>query len=227
MEKTQLKLRTERPRADAERGKRDAVATKERILKTGIEEFAQCGYSGARIDRIAKRAEVNVRMIYHYFGGKEQLYRATLERIYVHVRTAEKQLHLSHLLPTEGMVRLVEFTFDYLVRNPEFVRLVIGENLLKGEHLRCSTVVPGTTLPLVRAIEDLLQRGQQSGELRPGVDPVQLYVSILSLCFIHISNRYTLLTMFQTVLADARWPGRRRRHVVEVILGYLKQGGVA
>ena len=62
--------------------RRDAVATKARILKAGLAEFGAKGYGGARTDGIAKRAKCNVRMLYHYFGGKQGLYLACLEKVY-------------------------------------------------------------------------------------------------------------------------------------------------
>lgn len=211
------------PATRVNRGKRDAAATKERILRAGIAEFARHGLNGARIEQIARRARSNIRMIYHYFGGKEKLYLAVLERIYQRVRSAERQLHLSHLDPAEGMIRLIEFTFTYLLENPEFVSLVRGENLLHGKYLKKSTLVPETTLPLVEAIRSLLERGQRSGIFRARVDPVQLYVTILSVCFTHLSNRHTLSIMFQMDVSDNAWLEERRTHVVDVILSFLRR----
>lgn len=210
------------PSTQIVRAKRDAAATKERILRAGIAEFARHGFNGARIERIARRARSNMRMIYHYFGSKERLYLAVLERIYQRVRSAERQLHLSHLDPAEGMARLIHFTFAYLLDNPEFVNLVCGENLLQGKYLKKSTLVPETTLPLVEAIRSLLERGQRAGVFRKRVDPVQLYVTILSVCFTHISNRHTLSIMFQKDVAEEAWLEDRRAHVVDVIQSYLR-----
>lgn len=204
--------------------RRNPAATRERILEAGRAEFSQHGYSGARIDRIARRSRSNIRMIYHYFGGKEPLYLAVLEDTYRHVRHEERQLDLQHLPPAEGVQQLVEFTFDYLRDNPHFVKLICNENLLQGKFLKRSRVVPDTTLPLVDALDDLLRRGQADGIFRQRVGPIQLYVTILSLCFTHLSNRYTLSTMFQQDLSDAGWLSERRQHVVDVILSYLTAG---
>lgn len=204
------------------RARRDPVATRERILRAGVAEFARHGLNGARIDRIAGRAKSNIRMIYHYFGGKEQLYLAALERIYQRVRSAERQLNLSNVEPAEGMARLVDFTFTHLLQNPEFVSLVCSENLLHGKYLEKSRLVPETALPLVEAIKDLLARGQRAGIFRKQVDPVQLYVTILSVCFTHISNRYTLSIMFQKDVSDPAWLESRRAHAREVVLSFLR-----
>jgi len=208
-------------------GRRDPAATRERILEAGRTEFSQHGYSGARIERIARASRSNIRMIYHYFGSKEGLYLAVLEDTYRRVRQRERELDLHHLAPLEGMRRLVEFTFDYLRDDPSFVKLIGNENLLQGRFLKKSRVVPETTLPLVEALEDLLRRGQASGAFHRQVDPVQLYVTLLAVCFTHLSNRHTLSIMFQRDLSDAGWLAERRRHVVDVILSYLTAEGGA
>ncbi len=204
--------------------RRDPAATRERILEAGRAEFSQHGYNGARIDRIARRSRSNIRMIYHYFGGKEPLYLAVLEDTYRRIREQELQLELKHLAPAEGMRQLIEFTFDYLRDNPNFVKLVCNENLLQGRFLKKSRLVPETTLPLLEVVGDLLERGQASGVFHKKVGPVQLYATILSVCFTHISNRYTLSIMFQQDLSDAEWLSERRKHVVDVILSYLTAG---
>ncbi len=217
----------ESPRAEdvgREPLRRDAAATRERILVAGSAEFSQHGYNGARMDTIAKRSRANIRMLYHYFGGKEKLYLAVLEDTYRRVREREMQLDLEHTEPAKGMRSLIEFTFDYMIENPAFVRLICNENLLNGRFLKKSRVVPETTLPLVDALTDLLRRGQAAGAFHKNIGPVQLYVTILSVCFTHVSNRYTLSTMFQRDLADRRWLAERRKHIVDVVLTYLTTG---
>lgn len=204
--------------------KRDAAATRDRVLKAAIAEFCRYGYDGARTDRVARRAGSNVRMIYHYFGSKERLYLAVLERVYSKVRTKEAALNLRDHEPVEGMLALVDFTFAHLLDHPEFIELIRNENLLRGRYLKKSSFVPEATLPLVSAIKDLLTRGVRQGVFRRDVDPVQLYVSILSLCFLHLSNRYTLSIMFQKDLADTRWLAQRRRHVRTIVETFLTAG---
>ena len=202
--------------------KRNAGRTQEAILNAAEVEFCKHGFNGARVDKIAKRSRSNTRMIYHYFKNKENLYLACLERIYVKVRTEEARLDLKHEAPAEGMAKLVEFTFRHLLNNPEFVRMVMNENLLHGRYLRQSELVPALTLHLVESLRDLLRRGETTGVFRKGVDPVQLYITILGVCYIHLSNRYTLSTMFQKDLSDPHWLERRCDHARAVILGYLR-----
>lgn len=209
-------------RRSAPRLRRNAGETRERLLLAATEEFCERGYDGARMERIVRAAGCNIRMAYHYFGDKEGLYLTVLEHIYEDLRSKERELNLSHLEPVAGMRALVEFTFDHMADHPEFIALVRNENMLGGRMLKKSGKVAQQTTPLVGMIRDTLLRGERAGLFRAGVDPLQLYVSILSLSLTHISNRYTLSAIFEKDLADPAWLAERRRHAVEVILAYLQ-----
>lgn len=211
-----MKATAERPAQ-----KRDAAATRQRILEAARRAFSDSGLDGARIDRIASDAQANVQMIYRYFGGKEELYLAVLEDTYSRIRALERELDLGALPPVDGMRRLVEFTFDYLRDNPDFVSIIRNENMLGGRFVRQLPMVSDTTLPLVEAIGELLERGRRSGAFKPRIEPPELYVTILSLCITHLAQRHTLSTMFQRDLGGADWLAERRDHAVDVVLTYL------
>jgi len=87
--------------------RRNPARNQERILKAATEEFARFGLGGARVDRIAARAGANKRMLYYYYGNKEDLFLAVLEARYAHIRRAELGLHLLDLDPVQGMRRMV------------------------------------------------------------------------------------------------------------------------
>ena len=129
--------------------KRDAAATRQRILDAARRAFCDHGYEGARVDRIAAAARANVQMLYRYYGGKEDLYLAVLEDTYASIRTLERELDLAALPPVEGMRRLVEFTFDYLRDNPDFAAIIRNENMMGGRFVRKLAMVPDTTTPLM------------------------------------------------------------------------------
>ena len=201
--------------------KRDAAATRQRILDAARRAFCDHGYEGARVDRIAAAARANVQMIYRYYGGKEDLYLAVLEDTYASIRTLERELDLAALAPVEGMRRLVEFTFDYLRDNPDFAAIIRNENMMGGRFVRKLAMVPDTTTPLMAALSDLLDRGHAEGVFRPKIDPPELYVTILSLCIIHMAQRHTLSVMFQRDLGAEEWLGAWRARAVDVVLTYL------
>src|SRR5215469_2494857 len=129
---TTVARRVGRPPASSDR---DADATRADILAVALEEFAAKGLAGSRVDEIAERTHTVKRMIYYYFGSKEGLYRAVLEHAYDHIRTIESDLDLESLPPLAALRRLVQVTFDYHNKHPEFVRLVMNENIHKGAHI--------------------------------------------------------------------------------------------
>jgi AcrR family transcriptional regulator len=203
---------------------RDPDATRAAILRAATGEFAGHGLGGARVDRIAARAEVNKRMLYYYFGNKEDLFLAVLEQAYRDIRDAERALDLWHTDPVEGVRRLIAFTWNYYLEHPEFLRLLNSENLHRAEHLKRSTEIRALHSPFVAMIDDLLERGRKAGVFRAGVDPVQLYVSIASLSYFYLSNRHTLSTIFGRDLMAPRERAERLGHMTDLVLGYLLRG---
>ena len=211
-----------RPRAkSAVPQTRDPSATRAAILRAATEEFSQHGLGGARVDRIAEKADINKRMLYYYFGNKEDLFLAVLEQSYRDIRDAERALNLSQTDPVEGIRSLVAFTWNYYLEHPEFLHLLNSENLHRAEHLKRSHEIRAMHSPFVAMIDDLLERGRRSGVFRAGVDPVQLYISIASLSYFYLSNRYTLSTIFGRELLAPRERAERLGHMTDLVLGYL------
>jgi len=204
------------------RNRSPAVTKYDKLLKAALDEFCENGFSGARVASIAARAECNVRMLYHYFGNKEGIYLASLELVYAQLRSREEELNLLDLDPEKGIASLVEFTFDHMASHQEFIRMMGIENIQQGKFVRRSETVPQRALPLVESIRTLLRRGQKQGIFRKRIDPVQLYVSILSLSYVHISNKFALSITFGQDLTDTDWLAARRKHVRKMVLAFLK-----
>jgi AcrR family transcriptional regulator len=203
-------------------GKRNPTLTRSLILAAAVHEFSDKGLGGARVDEIAERAGTNKRMLYHYFGNKEGLFLAALESVYADIREHERTLDLEALPPIEAMRRLVVFTWDYFVANPHFITMLNTENLHKARYLADSRSIQAMHSPLIAMIGGILDRGMAEGAVRTGVDPLQLYISIASLGYFYLSNIYTLSTIFSRDFASTTERDRRRDHIVEVILAYLK-----
>ena len=157
---------------------RDPEGMRIRILEAAKQEFAAHGLAGARVDRIAANAGANKRMLYYHVGNKEDLYLEVLEGAYEKIRAEERGLDLEHLDPPEAIERLIDFTWNYFLRNPEFLALLNTENLAKARHLKRSTKVKSMHSPFVEMIRTVVRRGVESGDFRVAVDPVQLYISI-------------------------------------------------
>ncbi len=183
---------------------RDPEGTRRRILVAATKEFARYGFSGARIDRVAKGAGINKRMLYYHVGNKEALYLEVLEGSYEDIRAAERQLNLEKLAPIEALSQLMEFTWHYYLAHPEFMALLNTENLHRAQFLKKSRKVKQLHSPFVALIGDILRRGEAQGTVRAGIDPVQLYISMASLSYFYLSNSRTLSVIFGADLLDLR-----------------------
>lgn len=200
---------------------RDPEGMRLRILEAAKQEFSSHGLAGARIDRIAANAGANKRMLYYHVGNKEDLYLTVLEGAYEKIRGEERQLDLEHLDPPEAIERLIEFTWNYFLRNPEFLALLNTENLAKAKHLKRSTKVKSMHSPFVEMIRTVVTRGVESGDFRVAVDPVQLYISIAALCFFYLSNGATLSVIFGRDLLKKEARDERLAHMVSLVLAAL------
>lgn len=200
---------------------RDADRSQASILAAARDEFAEFGLAGARVDRIAERAGLNKRLIYYYFEDKEKLFQAVLEQTYRDIREEEMKLHLADLDPPTAVRRLIEFTWDYYLRHPEFITLLNSANLHRARHLAESKRARELNSPVIETLATVLERGRREGTFRGGVDPVQLYVSIAALAYFYLSNSHTLSAIFGRDLLAPKARAERLSHMNEVILGYL------
>jgi AcrR family transcriptional regulator len=176
---------------------RDPEATRARILAGAKAEFARKGLGGARVDDIAARAKANKRMLYHYFGNKEDLFRITLEDAYADFRAAEARLEIEKDDPITAIKRLVSFTWKYYLDNPEFITLVNSENLHKARHIRTSKRMREMSRPFVGRMRDLLARGAAAGLFRTDLDPVQVNITIAATGYYYFTNRFTGSIIFE------------------------------
>lgn len=200
---------------------KDPERTKADILAVATEEFAAFGLSGARVDAIAERTRTSKRMIYYYFGGKEGLYLAVLEKAYADIRQVEADLDLGNLSPVEAIRRLVEFTFEYDAAHPDFIRLVAIENIHRAEHLSGSETIRGLNLGVIQTITDIIARGQREGLFRADVDPLDVHLMISALCFFRVSNRHTFGAIFSVDLDAPDLRARHKRMVGDAVIGML------
>src|SRR6266852_1084881 len=146
--------------------KNDPERTRRDIIEVATEEFASAGYSGARVDTIAAKTRTSKRMIYYYFGGKEQLYLAVLEEAYRSIRTLEGRLDSEKYGAAEALRRLVDATFDHDERNPNFIRLVSIENIHRGRHLKRSAQLRELNSTIIATLQRILERGRKEGSSR-------------------------------------------------------------
>ncbi|MBQ0929387.1 TetR family transcriptional regulator [Ideonella sp. 4Y16] len=201
----------------------DPERTMADILEVATAEFAAKGLAGARIDEIAALTRTSKRMIYYYFESKEGLYVHVLEAAYARIRRIESELHLENLEPERALRTLVAFTYDYQLANPDFIRLVMNENMHRGEYLARSTTIRRLNVPAIAAVEEVYRRGVASGAFRPDVDPVDLHMSISALCFFNVSNRHTFSLIFGRELDSPAAVAARRESIVEMIVRHVRR----
>ena len=200
---------------------RDAERTRAEILDVATSEFADRGYAGARVDEIAAKTSTTKRMIYYYFGGKEQLYVAVLERSYSRIRNLEQQLDVEHLDPVEAVRELAGLTFDHHEAHPEFIRLVSIENIHRAEHIARSEALSGLANPALDVLGRILERGCDAGLFRDDVDALDVHQVISAYCVFRTANRHTFGAIFGRDMLDPSRREHQRRMLGDLVVAYL------
>lgn len=196
----------------------DPEGVRRDILAVARAEFAERGLSGARVDAIAAKTSASKRMIYYYFGDKEGLFCAVLEEAYERIRSFERALDLAALPPCEALARLTGFTFDYHADNPDFVRLVMIENIHHARHLSSSTKIGRLNLSVIEMIAQICRRGCEQGLFRDALDPVEIHLAISALSFYSVSNRASIRQVFGLDMGAHEIRSRRREATIDAIM---------
>jgi AcrR family transcriptional regulator len=200
---------------------RDRERTRAEILAVATREFAEHGYSGARVDEIAERTRTTKRMLYYYFESKQGLFAAVLEAAYAEIRRKEQTIEVDHLDPVAAIRCVAELTFDHHESHPDFIRLVAIENIHRAEHISAIRDVQPLGSPAIELIDAILSRGRAAGVFTRRVDALDVHMLISAYCVFRIANRYTFRTLFERDLVD---PARRdgyRRMLGDLVVGYL------
>jgi AcrR family transcriptional regulator len=201
----------------------DPERTMADILEVATREFADKGLAGARIDAIADATRTSKRMIYYYFGSKEGLYVAVLEEAYRRMRAIEAELHLEDLPPEDALRKLVGHTVDYQLAHPDFIRLVMTENIHRGEYLAQSKTIKRLNVPAIEGLRRVYERGLKAGVFRSGIDAVDLHMSISALSVFNVANRHTFALIFQRDLESSAALIARRDSIIEMVVRFVRR----
>ena len=201
---------------------RNADATRTKILQAAINEFGERGFAAASTDDMAERCGVNKRMIYYYYGSKEGLYLAALETVFENLVAREREIKIEDLDPAVAIEAMINLKIDYYLENPHFVSFLSMENFYKARHLRKSKKLASFRVTLTDLITRILKRGQRSGQFRADVEPIDFYVSMCALCIMYFSNQHTFGVIFEREMMTRTNLERRRRTVIDFVLGYLQ-----
>lgn len=209
---------TEKQRATR---KNDPQKTKENILDVATVEFAEHGLSGGRVDSIAENTKTSKRMIYYYFGSKEGLYLAVLEKAYRQIRSLEADLALADLSPIEALRTIISSTFDHDEKNPDFVRLVSIENIHYAMHMKQSSAIAELNISIINTLDEILRRGRDEGIFKRDVDPIDLHMLISAFCFFRVSNRHTFGTIYNRNLSSPEYYQKHKTMISDSVISYL------
>jgi len=199
----------------------DPERTMAEILSVATTEFAAKGLAGARIDEIAAATRTSKRMIYYYFGSKEALYVAVLEAAYGRMRQIEANLHLSDLEPELALKRLVEFTYDHHQSNEDFIRLVMSENVQRGEYLAQSKAIQKLNGSALQTIQELYNRGVKQGVFKKNLTPLEIHSAISALTFFNVSNQHTFGLIFKGKSPQGKAQTLKKPQVVDMLISYV------
>lgn len=204
----------------AEKRSRDSKKSREDILKAAEEEFSDKGFYGTRVDEIAKKANINKRMIYEYFGSKEDLYKAVLIEVYSRLSRMELGLLKNEGSCIDKIRKIIQMYFEFLRDNPSFVNMILWENLNRGRYIN-ELDIKGLKDPTIGLLRSIMEDGKRNGCFRPEIDIDELILSLLTYTFSYYSNRYTMSRLLQKELDKKENIQHRIDYVTDMFLKYM------
>ncbi len=200
---------------------RDADRTRASLLKAALREFAENGFGGARLERVVKGARCNIRMVYHYFGGKEGLYLAVLEAASEQVRRQEATLSIDLDRPLVGMLELMRFSYEFFERNPLVEALFRAEDQTPGKRATRLSPMARNLESRLRLIADLIAGGQAKGLFRDDLDPLQVHITIMALSRFRLGNSQAQAIAMVPAAKGRVWREQRLQHCLDFLEGGL------
>ena len=194
---------------------------KEKLLLCAVNEFAEYGYEGARVDNIVKAAGCSKQTVYHHFGNKENLFIEVLEYTWNDIREKERELDISGLSPVIAIEKIIDFTWDYYINNPWFLKIVHSENQSKGVHYKKSKRLAEINHAPLQSMASLLEEGQRQKTFKKDIDPLQININIAALGAYYLINQYTLGMVYHISMVSPEALEARRRVIKETILSWL------
>jgi len=197
--------------------RKKSLQNRQRLLKVAQALFAQNGYRGVSVDEIVGLAKMNKRMVYHYFGNKENLYREALVEAYQRLEDLELRIYEKNASPEEILRRVLKSYFRFLADNPDFVRLLLWENLNEGRAIEKQAHVLSKNPALTR-LKEVIEDGIEAGTFRECLMVDHLLIHLIGLCFIYFSNRYTLSQALEIDLGSRKVQEQAMEAAFELVL---------
>ena len=212
------KKRKSQPRRNT-RLRTDSASTRHEILTVAAGEFAQYGLSGARVERMARRLAVSKRMIYYYFESKEALYRAVLEKSYRDIREHDSKPSANDTDPIKAITGMIGETLDHEISHPEFIRLVIHENIHhQASFLTRNADIRRSNKIVIQRLDAILRRGREMGRFRADIDAVEVHMVISAMCVFKIANRHTFKALYGRDLSSPALRERVKQIICDTVI---------
>ena len=137
------------------------------ILRAAITVFARSGYHTSRVSDVAKEAGVAYGLVYHYFGSKEDLLETIFRRTWSRMLEAVEEVERSEATAREQLAGVARIVLGSWELDPDLVRVLVREVARSPQLAREVDEIEHA----FAALERIVVRGQERGELRPGLDP--------------------------------------------------------
>ncbi len=203
-----------------EKKTRNSALTKSKILAAAEKEFAEKGLAGARIDDIARMSGFNKNMIYQYFKSKEKLYETVIYNEYSKLSELENVIIAKEAGCTETIKTIVREYFLFLKSNPDFVKLIMWENLNEAKYIEASGAL-NIKDPMIKMLGRTIERGKADRLFGEQVSEKQVMLSLIMGAFSYFSNIHTLSKVIHIDLKSEEVMNERIKIVTNSILNYL------
>ncbi len=205
----------ERPRR-----KRDAIATRKKLLEYAEKIFVEKGYADTRIDDIAEQAGINKRMLYVYFGSKKDVYKEVLKIAFGRLFEWSEQTLSAYDDPSKKAKEIVEGYFQFLQKNPTYVRLIGWETMNEGRF--AGEILANLHATGLENLYSVLAKGIESGVFRKDLDVRKAVMSINYMCLGYFNRKMLLSSIWKEDVTQKGYAEETIKHITEIFFNGIR-----
>lgn len=205
------------PPSTSARRERSSVATKLRLLDAAEREFAARGFTGVRLRDIADAAGVQPALIHHYFGDKQGLYRAVLDRVLLPTSTESWTLLGSGLDLEALLAGFADMLLRFHAAHHNLLAILRHEAVAGSDVL--SEITRERTLPVIEALRAVIVEAQGRGAIRADIPPEEIIVAGMSMvAYPFLESQMLTIVMPSVIVSDEASLARRQKAIVAILL---------
>lgn len=194
---------------------RNSQRTRAKLLATAESAFVAKGFDGARVDEIAREAQVNKRMIYVFFGSKEQLYVEVLKNAYRRLFSSGRPDFGPDSDPLTQIEQSVRWYFWFLSDNPSFVRLLGWETLRDGRQ--AGKVLLELMEEGLGPLQSMIKRGKEQGYFKSDLAVHKIVTICTEMCLGFFSRIKFFEVLWDRDLSDRKNQEEMIEHIVKIL----------